>query len=721
MSHEDTNETILLVEDDAIIGLAEKRTLEQGGYRVEAVVDGKGAIDAASARSDIALVLMDIELGTGMSGTDAAQAILTHRDLPIVFLTSHSEKEMVDLVRGITRYGYVLKSSGPFVLLQAVSTAFELFRAHMQAKQAVDLHRSIVSLSGEIVVRHGADGSWDFVNRRACEFWGRSEEDLLAQRYLSFVHPEDLEETRRAEALMTRSRQPIWGFVNRQRTPRGWRVVEWNSAPILDAQGTFIGHQAVGRDVTDRIQAQEALRREEAAHQAILTNITDVVAVIDEDGVNRYKSPSVEREFGWKPEELVGQSAFDTVHPDDLDRVLAAFRALVGGETTRISGRCRYRRADGDYRWISFTAVDRLRDPSLKGVLLTYRDVDQEHRTEEHLGQVLQQLSTMFESAPTGIILADGGNRIVDINPVGARLFGMTREELVGVPGTELIHPDDLAREPIEGVTQEIEAASAPVNLENRFRRKDGSYFDASVWVSRYHVPGYGATHIIQFQDITDRKQAEAQVRRLLEEKELLLKEVHHRVKNDLNLLHSFLELQAGATADEQLATSLREASRRIGVVGGIYDQLQRVEGLQNVDVVEMVQELIEQVQEGSVDVDIRLTATEAPLRLSVRPAISLGIIVNELVTNAAKYAFSGRRGRVEGAAPQILLGLDRRPGSVLRLVVRDNGRGFDRAALQDRRLGFGLSIVEALVQRHHGSLDLRNDDGATVVVELTL
>lgn len=123
----DQQRSILLVEDEALIALAEAQMLKRSGFKVKTVLNGKDAVrEGSDDKTD--LILMDIDLGTNeMDGTEAARRILAKRDVPVVFLTSHSEKEYVDRVKGITQYGYVLKNDGEFVLRQAIEQAFKLF------------------------------------------------------------------------------------------------------------------------------------------------------------------------------------------------------------------------------------------------------------------------------------------------------------------------------------------------------------------------------------------------------------------------------------------------------------------------------------------------------------------------------------------------------------------------------------------------------------------
>jgi DNA-binding NarL/FixJ family response regulator len=119
---------ILLVEDEALIALNEIRVLEEHGFETLHVCDAESAIDTVN-ESTVDLILMDIDLGPDrIDGTRAAEAILDRHEVPIVFLTSHAEREIVEKVKGITRYGYILKDSGEFVLIETITMALEYSR-----------------------------------------------------------------------------------------------------------------------------------------------------------------------------------------------------------------------------------------------------------------------------------------------------------------------------------------------------------------------------------------------------------------------------------------------------------------------------------------------------------------------------------------------------------------------------------------------------------------
>ncbi len=174
--------TILLVEDEAIIAMAQKMVLTRFGYAVFSAGTGEKAVDLACGSEAIRLVLMDIDLGNGIDGTEAARRILANRNMPIVFLTSHSEREMVEKVRGITRYGYVIKNSGDFVLQSSIEMAFELFDAHERTKGQEAELEAIYENTPVIMALLEKDRRVYKANHSAARFTGTPIEDMIGLR-----------------------------------------------------------------------------------------------------------------------------------------------------------------------------------------------------------------------------------------------------------------------------------------------------------------------------------------------------------------------------------------------------------------------------------------------------------------------------------------------------------------------------------------------------------
>lgn len=453
----------------------------------------------------------------------------------------------------------------------------------------------------------------------------------------------------------------------------------------------------------DRFGSDEAGRGH--AYSAMLASISDVVAVLsvtDGEAINRFKSANVRKIFGWEASDLVGRPTFDIVHPDDQPGMRSILAELLDKPESVTSGECRYLHADGSYRWIRFTAANKLTDPVLQGILLNYRDITEERQARE-------RFRSTFEVAPVGMILADSSNTIVEANRAAERLLGYGAGELTGMNGRDIIHPEDLDRDPIEAVTGRVLQGIEVLEIENRFRTRSEEYIDVSVRVGRIDLEDQSVTHIVQFYDITRRKEAEQRVQLLLKEKELLLREVHHRIKNDLSLVQSLLSTQA-QTVDKVAADALRAAGYRVGVMARVYERFRGLGGLGNVRITDVIGGLVEELRAGLVPEDVTVRNQMDQLILPARLAVSLGIIVNELITNAVKYAFSHGEKEIT-----VHLRVDADDG--IHLAVGDTGNGFPADVLTGERVGYGLTIAKALVDQHQGTMALSNAGGGIVEI----
>jgi PAS domain S-box-containing protein len=129
------------------------------------------------------------------------------------------------------------------------------------------------------------------------------------------------------------------------------------------------------RDITERNQAYEVLRRSEAKLAKMVSNIGDVIVIIDQDGINKYTSPNIETYFGWKPEEVVGASTWENVHPEDLASAQKFIGTLMGEPNATGSAEFRQRRKDGSYRWIEIRVINLLNDPDIQGLVGNYHEI----------------------------------------------------------------------------------------------------------------------------------------------------------------------------------------------------------------------------------------------------------------------------------------------------------------------------------------------------------
>jgi hypothetical protein len=271
------------------------------------------------------------------------------------------------------------------------------------------------------------------------------------------------------------------------------------------------------------------------------------------------------------------------------------------------------------------------------------------------------------------------------------------------IPGKSLIEVAGAAK--FEGIRHHVETALAGHSTSFEYSR---TYPDGQLrHVQISYIPHMGLEQttlgfFTLVQDLTERKQAEEKIRASLEEKVVLLKEIHHRVKNNLQVISSLLYLQAERAKDDPVREILQDSQSRVKSMALIHEKLYQAKDLAHVDLAEYVQNLLSYLlrsysaQAGSIQLDAHIDN----IFLDIDLAMPCGLIINELVSNALKHAFpNGRAGRIE-------VGLHKMDDDHVQLWVRDNGIGFPTILNDRQSSSLGLQLVSALVQQLDGTFE---------------
>lgn len=346
--------------------------------------------------------------------------------------------------------------------------------------------------------------------------------------------------------------------------------------------------------------------------------------------------------------------------------------------------------------------------------LLLAREISQDKtRAMERLHSFQR---AVFEQAPDGILVADDSGLILEANERLAALFGYAPEILAGmriedlVPGhlraAHRIRRAEFARSPTTRVM------SADRTL--RGQRADGSEFPIEVALAPMTTPD-GARVIAIVKDVSEARRAETLIRDALKEKELLLGEIHHRVKNNLQIVHSLLDMQAGLTQDPSAAGALRDSQNRIQSMALIHQTLYQSRDFAEVEFGQFLETLMGHLQGSYGRNDLRLDSRADSVRLPIDRAIPCGLIVNELVTNALKHAFPGqRRGTVT-------VELHRLPGNRVEVAVSDDGIGIPDSVDLSTLSSLGMQLVQVLTDQLKAELHVQRRGPTRVAVVFPL
>ncbi len=314
------NKNILLVEDEFIIAMGKKKELEKYGYTIQHVNTGEKAVSLVNENTDIDLILMDIDLGKGIDGTETAALILKEHDIPIVFLSSHTESDVVEKTEKITSYGYVVKNSSITVLDASIKMAFKLFDANSKTEKHRQHLRTTLNSIGDAVITTDILGNVTDMNPVAENLTGWSFE-LAFGKPLSEVFNIINEGTHEKidnpvkNVLETGN---IMGLANHtvliSKDGLEHQIAD-SAAPIKDSDGLITGVVLVFRDVTEQKIKENTIK---AYQQRLALHINQTpLAVIDWDVDFNVISwnKSAEKMFGFTSEEIIGKKAARLIVP----------------------------------------------------------------------------------------------------------------------------------------------------------------------------------------------------------------------------------------------------------------------------------------------------------------------------------------------------------------------------------------------------------------------
>jgi len=358
------------------------------------------------------------------------------------------------------------------------------------------------------------------VNRRLCEITGYEPEELLARTITDITHPED--QDRDYDGFRRMVRGEIDEYETEKRYLRKDGAVVWvrvNATAIRDPEGRPLRTVATIEDITERKRAEEGLKKREELYRLIADNSTDMISKHTPEGVYTYASPACRSLLGYEPEELIGHSAYEFFHPEDLEAIKKAHSSILElPDTYTVSYRIRCK--DGSYIWFETTSRT-IRDPetgAVREIIATSRDITERKRMEEEKLQLAEHMKLLLESTDEGIHGIDLQGTCTFVNRSAAQMLGYDPEELLGKNMHETYHHshEDGSPYPIEEcpIYQAFREEQGVRVDDEVFWRQDGSSFP--VEYSSYPVVEDGVVtgSIVTFVDITERKRAEEALRK---------------------------------------------------------------------------------------------------------------------------------------------------------------------------------------------------------------
>ncbi|MBM3156397.1 MAG: PAS domain S-box protein [Chloroflexi bacterium] len=504
------------------------------------------------------------------------------------------------------------------------------------------------------------------------------------------------------------------------------------------SQHKRIRKQVASKTVIGKEQSQNQLRHKEEFFEALIENAMEAMVIIGGDGAIRYKSPSIERVFGYKMGDDIGRSSFDFVHPADISNGSRTFEELLKKPGSTVHYEIRAKHADGSWHTIAVVGKNLLDNPAIKGIVANFRDITEQKRMQEELKFSEEHFRALIENSLEAMAIINSEGLLTFLSPSFERLLGYKLEETMSQSPFAFVHADDLPR--VSGIFGDIaQRPGAIARTELRVWHKDGSLRIVEV-VGQNLLNNPAVNGIVaNVRDTTERRQAEETLKHMYQQERELRQQLEqemkkrveftrviaHELKTPLTSLLASSDLLASEIDTEPLQTLARNirqgASSLDSRINELLDLVRGEVGMlalkpEMVDLSQMLRDIADSMKPVALkrgqSLDLSLTPGLPVVRAD--PA-KLRQIVTNLLDNALKFTPQGGN---------IRLGARRKDNDIV-VEVRDTGRGMSKEEQQflfqphqlprgesSEGLGLGLALCKMLVELHGGKIWVKSSVG---------
>lgn len=537
-----------------------------------------------------------------------------------------------------------------------------------------------------------------------------SPEELIGLNDYDITWKEQAELYRSDDMGIISSGKPKLDYEEPQTTPDGKQIwLRTSKVPLRDVNQKIIGVLGSYEDITAKKVAEVALQESEERYKSLFNNNHSVMLLIEtESGKIVDANPAACNYYGWSREEILNKKITEI-------NILSSDEVLQEMELARTQKRNRFffkhRLANGEIRDVEvFSGSVIIRSKNLLYSII--HDITDRIIVEKALKNSEDRLNQAVRVSLIGIYDHDHINNILYYSPHQRMIFGLDLEEEVTMQKyIETVHPDDRAM-----IGEAVKKAHDPkgdglFDVEFRILKKDGSVRWISTRSQTYFTGkddnDFPLRTIGAVIDITERKQFEKQLTDALKEKEILIREVHHRVKNNFQVIVSLLSLQSDLITDPVILNAFKESRNRIKSMALIHELLYQESNFESIDIKHYVQNLVDYLRRSYADTksNFDISIDMEDIQIEIDTIIPCGLIINELISNSIKHAFpDGRDGEIHISFKKISM-------ESYCLILRDNGIGIPKNIDRRNHKSLGMMLINTLTKQINGELYIESSD----------
>jgi len=571
-------------------------------------------------------------------------------------------------------------------------------------------YRALFEFANDAVFIMSTEGEQVLVNNKAANMLGYSIDELSGKSFKDIIAPDEYKAAvnKLQGVLAGKSYSPYERIARRKDGTEFPVEITATLIRNLDGEPLFI--QSVVQDISDRKKTEETLKESKEMYTTLVETSPDAVTITDLEGNITYVSLRTLEIHGYESaEEMFGKNVFSLIAPENQEEALVILKKTLEEGSER-NKELIFLKKNGT-QFIGEINVSLVKDVkgSPKALIGITRDITERKKAEQELSDSERKFRSVVENANDAIyiITSDGFEYV---NSAFERLTGFASEEVCGEAFNfwDIIHPGDVKmirdREDARRKGKEV-----PSRYEFRILAKDEKI--KTVEPATVHIGKKGEMKVMGIlRDVSERKQAEDRVKTSLREKDVLLREIHHRVKNNMQIISSLLRLQSRMIEDGKLIEMFKESQNRIRSMALIHEKLYQTEDFSRINFAEYIRSLtVHLFHTYKVNPNIvRMNVEVRDIFLDINRAIPCGLIINELVSNSLKHAFPDNK------KGEVCIRLLTNKQKKTKLTVSDNGIGLPKNVNLLEPETLGLQLVSDLVNQIVGTIKVTRTKGTS-------
>ncbi len=708
---------ILIVEDESIEALDIKHALESFGYEVPNIAtSGEDAVELAlDIKPD--LILMDIILKGNTDGI-AAAAKIKELNIPVIYLTAYSEESKVNRALLTEPYGYIIKPFDRNELKYAIELAIYKNKMEMELKISEEKYRRLAENSKDMIyVMSIPDGNYQYVNPAVEKITEFSPEEFYKSTRLlkSYIHPDHKNYYKKTwKKLLNGETQSAYEYKIVTKSGKEKWLNQRNTI-ITDNEGNPIAIEGTVTDITKRKEIEEGLKKREMdfniENKKLLRAQRVAKIGIWENDLSTNDllwSEEMYRIMGFEPNTPVNLVDVTKLFPTkEFKRFQQAVDAAIN-KNSPYSIDYKINKKDGTLIYIHDEG-EIIRNLEGKPISMfgTTQDITGRKLAEKSLKESESKFRNLVETTPDMIWEIDPQGIFTYISPQSNSILGWSPQQVIGKSIFSMIRQEYIQKikksfqTHIEG-TKKFNVLEVPAEHRNG-RHIVIEIHSAKVTDDNGKIKGFQGIA----RDITEKTIATNKLKTSIKEKDILLQEIHHRVKNNMQIISSLLNLQIKYIKDDEAIDVLKESQNRVKSMAMIHEKLYQSNDFTRINLTEYIESLVKGLfYSYSIDQEeISSIINVDNVRLNIETAVPCGLIINELVSNSLKHGFSnGENGEVYISLKFI--------DDKYELIIGDNGIGFPSNIDFKKTDSLGLQLVNNLVGQIDGEIELDNRSG---------